>query len=344
MKIGLVSSITPFVNGGDRFIHEWLSRKLTESRHQVETITLPFIDDPNTMLLQIAAFRLINLDAFDRVITFRPPAHVVRHRYKVIWFIHHFRALYEFWDTPYCNVPHTSAGESLRAAIHAADFRSLSEAKKVFTNSEVVRDRLKKFNGIDGTVVYPPIEAPERFVCEDWGDEIVIICRISAHKRQHLAIEAMKWVQTPVRLRIAGTGIEPRYLAQLNEQRSSNHLEARVTLDIRWISESEKASLLSTCLAAVYLAYDEDSYGYSTIEAAHARKATIGLTDGGGISEFIVDGVNGMLVQPEPKAIAAAFDRLWSDRALARRLGQAANARIDELGIGWNNVLKAMLL
>jgi len=343
MKVALVSSAIPLVLGGGRFIVEWLASKLSDSGHHVETIFIPFVDDPSSLIRQMTAFRMLNLDACDRVITFRPPAHLVQHRHKIVWFIHHLRSLYDLWDTPYCNIPHNPAGEALRAAVHAADTRALREAKHVFTNSRVVRNRLKQFNGLEGQVVYPPVKEAERFACNDWGDEIVIICRVSRHKRQHLAIEAMKWVRTPVRLRIAGTGIEPEYMAHLEELISDADLKGRVSLEYRWISEDEKASLLGDCLAAVYLAFDEDSYGYPTVEAAHARKATIGLSDGGGISEFVADGINGLVVDPEPQAIAAAFDRLWADRALARRLGEAAHARIDELGINWDSVLRMML-
>jgi glycosyltransferase involved in cell wall biosynthesis len=343
MRIGVLSSIVPLVDGGGRFIVEWLARKLSEEGHEVETILIPFDDSPHSLLRQMTAFRLINLDACDRVITILPPAHLIRHRHKIVWFIHHLRSLYDLWDTPYCNVPHTQVGEQLRAIVHAADTRALSEAQKVFTNSHVVRDRLKRYNDIDAIVVYPPIEHPERFTCEEWGDEIVSVCRISSHKRQHLAVEAMKFVKMPVRLTIAGTGREPDYINHLRRLAADDTLKDRVTLDIRWISENEKASLLSVGLAAAYFAFDEDSYGYGTIEAAHAKKATVGLTDGGGVCEFIIDGENGLIVEPEPKAIAAAFDRLCNDQGLARRLGEAAHMRIDELGINWDTVLKHML-
>jgi hypothetical protein len=62
----------------------------------------------------------------------------------------------------------------------------------------------KHFNDIDGVVVYPPIENPDRLTCQAWGDEVAFVCRISPHKRQHLAVGAMRFVETPVRLRIAG--------------------------------------------------------------------------------------------------------------------------------------------
>ena len=42
---------------------------------------------------QILAYRLIDLaDSCDRLIAFRPPAYVLCHPNKVLWFIHHIRA------------------------------------------------------------------------------------------------------------------------------------------------------------------------------------------------------------------------------------------------------------
>jgi glycosyltransferase involved in cell wall biosynthesis len=48
-------------------------------------------------------------------------------------------------------------------------------------------------------------------------------------------------------------------------------------------------------------------------------------------------------VSPEPAAIADAFDRLYADRALARRMGEAARARVAELGIDWETVIGRLL-
>ena len=44
MRICLVSSYVPFINGGARFIVEWLEEKLREHGHEVERFYLPFID------------------------------------------------------------------------------------------------------------------------------------------------------------------------------------------------------------------------------------------------------------------------------------------------------------
>ena len=117
----------------------------------------------------------------------------------------------------------------------------------------------------------------------------------------------------------------------------------RVAIDARWISEEEKAKYLATALGIAYFPIDEDSYGYPVLEGAHARKPLIVARDGGGVTEFVRDGMEGFVVSPDPKEIADAFDRLWSDRALAARLGDAASHRVKELEINWPTIVEKLL-
>lgn len=344
MKVGIVSTAAPLINGGGRFIVDWLHLKLLEHGHQVETIYLPFTEEFDHILPQMAAFRMIRLeDYFDRVITIRPPAHVVRHPRKVIWFIHHLRGYYDLWGTQYCPLTDTPAHRAFRDAIIRSDNVALGEAHKLFTNSGVVGERLRRFNGIESEPLYPPILKPEMYRAGEYGDEIVSVCRVEHHKRQHLLVAAMAHSRTPVRLRLCGASASAPYIGELRDSARALGVEDRVTFDLRWISEEEKAAFLSTALASAYLPFDEDSYGYPTIEAAHAARCTVTVSDSGGVPEFVTDGENGFITEPDPRALAAAFDRLYADRLLARRMGEAARARIGELGIDWENVIGRLL-
>lgn len=345
MKIGLVSSAVPLIGGGGRFIVDWLREKLEEHGHRVEAVYVPSNEIvPEAILPQMAAFRMMRLqDYFERVVTFRPPSHVVRHPRKVVWFIHHIRVFYDLWDTPYRPVPDRATQRALRAAIIRADTAALREAHRVFTNSRVVGDRLRRFNGVDSEVLYPPVLRPELFASGDHGDEIVCVCRVEGHKRQHLLVEAMRHTRTPVRLRLCGVGTSAEYVRSLRRAAAEGGVADRVVVEDRWITEEEKAARLEHALAAAYVPFDEDSYGYPTIEAAHARRCTVTVPDSGGVTEFVQDGVTGLVAEPEPRALAEAFDRLHGDRALARRLGANAAERVSELGIDWGAVVGKLL-
>jgi len=344
MKIALVSTFVPFIKGGARNIVEWLQAELAQRGHDVEVVYLPEVDVPDLLFQQMAAFRWIDLSAADRVICFRPQAHLIQHRHKILWFIHHIRVFYDLWDNEaYRGCPDDERHRGFRDALHEVDTLAIREARLVFTNSQVVSERLKRFNGVDSTVLYPPVFEPERFFCRQFNDEIVYVCRMEHHKRQHLLISAMALTKTPVRLRLCGSSSGPEYSAELKRLIASLGIEHKVTLEDRWITEQEKVDFLADCLAAAYLPEDEDSYGYPSIEASHSSKAIITTNDSGGVLELVVDGVNGFVAAPAPGALAEAMDRLYSDKALAAEMGRRAQVRLQEIGISWPNVIERLL-
>jgi glycosyltransferase involved in cell wall biosynthesis len=292
----------------------------------------------------MAAYRWIDLTtSADRVICFRPPAHIIPHPHKILWFIHHVRVFYDLWDSPYRGFPDDDKHRNIRDILHRADTTALSEAKRIFTNSQVVSDRLQRFNKVDSEVLYPPIIQAERFHCKHFNDEVVYICRVEHHKRQHLLIEAMQHTHTDVKLRICGTSAGEPYVRELKDIVARLQLENRVHFDNRWISEEEKVQILSECLAAAYLPLDEDSYGYPSLEAGHASKPVLTTSDSGGVLELVKHGYNGFVTEPEPQALAEAMDQLYLNRANTRQMGLNAVQRIIELNISWQHVLERLL-
>ena len=104
---------------------------------------------------------------------------------------------------------------------------------------------------------------PSSFRCDGYGDEIVCVSRVEHHKRQHLLIEALHQHPTPVKLRLCGISCFPAtYSDELKALASRLGLDGRVVFEQRWISEEEKVERLAPALAAAYIPFDEDSYGY----------------------------------------------------------------------------------
>lgn len=344
MKIALCSSFVPFINGGYRNIVEYLESALKEAGHQTERIYLPHVDAPDLLFAQTAAYRWVDLSASaDRIICFRPPAHMIPHPHKIIWFIHHIRVFYDLWDSQYRDFPDDLKHRNIRSALRAADTAALNEAKQVFSNSGTVSGRLKRYNNIDSEVLYPPIANPERFFFRSFNDEIVYISRLEHHKRQHLLVEALKYTRTPVKLRLCGAASGKAYADDIRSRITADNLGGRVIFDNRWISEEEKAEVLSDCLAVAYLPFNEDSYGYPSIEACHSFKPVLTASDSGGVLELIQDGINGLIAEPYPQALAEAMDRLYLNRDETKHMGMNAHARTAELNISWEHVLKRIL-
>lgn len=344
MNIAICSTIVPFIDGGARFIVKWLASTMRSQGHKVEEILLPFSDDPDVLIEQIVGLRLLDVaGSADRLIALRPPSYVLPHGNKVLWFIHHIRVFYDLWKTPPYGPPDNAEMRSVRRALMTLDKISLQESRSVFTNSQVVGRRLLEYNGVESSTLYPPLFEAHRFGFRDLGNEIVYICRVEHHKRQHLAVEAMKHVKSAVKLRICGASWGWEYLDSMRNLVREFNMESRVTLQFEWISEEEKISLLSHCLAALYIPLDEDSYGYPSLEASHSQKAIITTSDSGGVLELVEDGDNGFVSDPTPEALALCFDRLFEDRKLARELGRRAEAKLRELNINWDHVVEKLL-
>ena len=343
MKIIVASTIVPFIEGGGTFIVDWLDRKLKEYGHQVETVKIPFSSHYQMMIPQMMGLRLYHLeDACDRLIAIRMPSYLLKHPDKHLWFIHHCREIYDLWNTPLDGMPKDPEALAIREYIKRADEVAFGEARRIHTNSAVVSRRLLEFNGVHSVPLYPPVLKPEIFRCDDYGDFLYYPSRICRPKRQLLAVQAMKHTRSGVRLVLSGKSEQASYLQEIQEEILENHLETKVTLVDDWIPEEDKVDYLARCLAVVYIPFDEDSYGYPSLEAHHSGKAVVACTDGGGTDELIVDGVNGFLVEPEAIKLAEQFDRLFEEKALAERMGKRGIERIQEMGITWDNVVRRL--
>jgi glycosyltransferase involved in cell wall biosynthesis len=344
MKVIVASSIVPLLRGGGLQIAHELVDALRERGHETDTLLLPHITDPDIVTDQLLAMRLLDVaDAGDRLIAIRPPAHLLRHPSKVLWMIHQDRGYYDLWGT-LMGAPHRTAQDHRRRdAVIAADDAALPEAQAIYTNSRIVGDRLRAFNGLESQVLYPPLGNPTGYRCDEYGDYVLYVSRIAMAKRQHLLAEAMAHVRSGVRLVLAGGPDSPGDLERLQETIAREGVADRVTLLSRWISEEEKRDLIAGALACAYLPFEEDSYGYPSLESYQSRKPVLTCTDSGGTHELVVDGETGVVAEPDPVSIAAGIDRFANDRAATQRMGELGHERANALITSWDDVVGALL-
>lgn len=84
------------------------------------------------------------------------------------------------------------------------------------------------------------------------------------------------------------------------------------------------------CLYAVVHPADMEGLGVSVLQAL-ASGIPVVASAVGGLPEAVRDGFNGLLVPPgDPEALAGALIKLLSDRAMARRMGQAGRSLVHE--------------
>lgn len=348
MRIAVCHPQTPFTRGGAEMHLEGLVEALRAAGHDVDVVTMPFKwYPPSEIVHQMASWRALDLSEangqrIDMVIALKFPAYLVAHERKVVWLIHQHRTAYELWDHPqYGDLRLHEDGEAVRDMIHRADRLALSEAKRIFTNSANVRDRLRRSVGLSADVLYhrsPLCEALLREEPAGHGDHILFPSRLEPLKRQSLAVDAMRHVRSGARLVLVGKGPgeEP-----LRRRIAEAGLQDRVEL-AGPVSDEELIELYRTALGVFYGPFDED-YGYVTIEAMAAGRPLVTCTDSGGPLELVRDGGNGRVVPPDPGAIGAAIDDLYADRHAAGRMGAAGRSELEARVPAWPEVAARLL-
>jgi glycosyltransferase involved in cell wall biosynthesis len=341
MQIALLNTMMPYIYGGAEILADDLEERLQELGHEVLSFQLPFPQSYQAQLITlIETARLLCFDEYDRVIAFKFPAYCIRHHAKVIWATHQLRQVYDLWGKENGLQP-GPVDESIRKIIKAADEEDIPLSRHIFTISSETSRRMMYYNGIHSTVLWPPLKNHHLYFTEKTGDYIYYPSRINSLKRQHLAIEAMRYVKSGVKLIITGLS-EGTYLNQLRTIIRTNNLENRVTLRNEWISEEEKRLLIANSLGVILIPYNEE-YGLVTLEAYYSSKPMITCTDSGGVTEFVQDGIDGFVIQPEPKEIAGAMDRLYEDKQSAERMGKAGLDDINRRDITWPSTIRRLL-
>jgi glycosyltransferase involved in cell wall biosynthesis len=344
VKVLVVNSLAPFLQGGAEELADNLVRNLNLHGAEAEMLRIPFAWVPTERLLEeMMICRNFKLWNVDRVIALRFPAYLVPFPQKTLWLLHQFRQAYDLYDAGQSHLFATERGAIIREAIRTADNNCFAAAQHLYTNSPVTARRLNHYNGFDATILRPPLNDPELFKGNDPGNYIFAGGRINSGKRQQLLLEAMLKVTGSVRLVIAGPPDSPEDALSLQRFLSKHKLADKVTLDFGFLPRQKIADYVNGALACAYLPFDEDSFGYVTMEACHAGKAVITTYDSGGVLDLITNKETGMVCEPTASALADAINRLAADRSLARRLGEAARERFLSLNLTWKSTVERLL-
>ena len=182
-------------------------------------------------------------------------------------------------------------------------------------------------NGID-TSACPP--APEKCL-NHWKEKFgkgffLFIGVLRYYKGLHTLIEAAALTKYPVV--IAGEGPE-----EINLQKKATQLGANNIFFTGKISNEEKSALLSLCGSFVFPSHlRSEAFGMSLVEASIYKKPLITCEIGTGTTFVNIDEETGIVVPPEDaKALARAMQRLHTDQALAKSMGEAAYLRYQQL-------------
>ena len=186
---------------------------------------------------------------------------------------------------------------SLLPGLREADLRGAKRVDQWIANSDVVRERIKRYYGRDSEVINPPVDVESFTPARERGDFWLIVSRLSAYKNVEIAVRAFN--EVGMRLIVVGEGRERGALEKVAHD--------NVTFTGR-VDDATVKQLLGSARGFIFPA--EDDFGIVCVEALASGAPVVALGRGGA-TEIVRDGVDGALVaDPDPAQFAAAVRRV----------------------------------
>ena len=225
-------------------------------------------------------------------------------------------------------------GPLLRALVHKLDAVALQPGaiRAYFAISGVVARR-KDYFPVGASVQVLPHPSNLEGLHGGPAEFVFTASRLDPPKRIDLLVRAYRRSRTTVPLCIAGDG------PQAAELRALAADDARIRFVGR-LNDDELVAHYSRAALVPFVPFDEDM-GLITLEAMAAGKPVLTVSDAGGVTEFVQDGVNGRIVAPQEAALADALDDLLANPARLVAMGEAAQR--TAASVTWERTASALL-
>jgi glycosyltransferase involved in cell wall biosynthesis len=334
VKVAVVTvrSASGEAGGAERF-YDALVGAFRQAGHDAQEVSVTADESTFDHITQnyLACYDL-DLSAFDLVISTKAPTWLVRHPRHVCYLVHTIRVFYDMYDTVF-----PDAGEELRAQqqlIHRMDNLALAapQCRAVFAIGSEVSRRLREWNGLDASVLHPPMWS-NTFHSGPSGDYLLLPGRLHPWKRVDLVIRAMRHVTAPLRLVITGAGEAEADLRALAAGDSRIEFRGRV-------SDAELVELYAGAFAVPFTPERED-YGYVTLEAFASGKPVITCTDSGEAAAIVESQRAGFVCAPDPKALAEHID--WLYEHPEERAAMSERGRAWVLSLDWSVIAQRLI-
>lgn len=302
-----------------------------------------------TYAAMLERFEAVDASRFDLVLSTQPPSFAVTHPRHLALFYHHQRVYYDLAEIYVAaGFTHPDLHRHATAAVRAMDRPHLERVTGFLTGSRVVADRLVRIQGIEALGVFDAgVQAPATVPEFPTAPAALCISRQEFPKRTELFVAAMHLLDR-VDGHLVGDGGRLAWIRYLDNEfaRGSRDPAAisdteswcntgvapsaapepdRATSPVRiWgrVDDRRLADLITASTCVVAPAFAED-FGLTAIEGMLAGRPVVVCRDGGGLTELVRDGIDGLIVDPTPEAIAAAIRELNDDPDRARAMGVA---------------------
>ena len=325
---------TSRAHGGAEIFFDGLSRAISDQNLETDLI-FEISDESSIAAIKKSYLKFYDLDfsRYDGVVSTKAPSYAVRHHNHICYLVHTMRVFYDMFETefPWADA-RLIADRNYIQQLDTAAF-SYPRTKKIFTIGWEVTNRLKRYNGLESTVLHPAV-LNDHFTQGNFGNYLFIPGRLHRWKRIDLLIEAMEKVSNKkIELNIAGLGEDEYSLKRMAKNNPNIHFLGRV-------ADSDLVKFYSGAFAVPFVPKSED-YGYVTIEAFKSGKPVITCDDSGEPAWFVKKSGGGIVSPPKPRDIAEAIDFLSSNIQSAEQMGQSGLNLIHN--INWDNIATTLL-
>jgi glycosyltransferase involved in cell wall biosynthesis len=197
----------------------------------------------------------------------------------------------------------------------------------VLANSFYSRESMLRAYGINPRVCYLGIDTDlfkDPLLQRD--DFIIGVGSFTPLKNIEFVIKSLSLVTNPrPRLVWIGNQSFPHYLDELKKLAKSLNVDFEPR---EKVSDNEMIDLYSRAAMMAY-APRLEPFGYTPLEANACGLPIVAVAEGG-VRETIIDGINGLLVEPEEKAMAVAIERIRNNKDYANTLGRNGRKIVEE--------------
>lgn len=246
---------------------------------------------------------------FDALATFGYSCHYLRHPKMIVYFLSHDKIAY---DAGYPAEGSLTPAERLGRKVYATSRRLIDKSlvkrlrteTPVFAASRNVARRLRNYWQISARgIIYPGGFDPSFYY--ESRDYVLYFGRLDwSAKRMNLVYRVAEKLPS-ISFLVAGGPVHPLVNpAVFNPPRN-----VKLQLFKGLCPMEEKRRIYARASCILFPTYDED-FGIVPIEGMSAGKPCVACTDGGGVTETIVQGKTGLLVPPKVESLAEAVSEL----------------------------------
>ncbi len=323
--------------GGAENLYERLIRALIEFGHDATQVEV-LIDESSFEGILEAYCRCFYLDLndYDAVISTKAPTYMVKHPNHISYLLDTIRLFYDMSDREF--KLNDKKRLKQRHLIHEFDKYGLSSdrIKRHFAIGTAVYERMRAlddyWNQIEFEVIHLPSKL-EKFKVPSSGDLIFLPGSLHRDNRPDLIIKAMKYVNHNINLIISGHGEDETTYRQLSQ--GDNRIKF-----VGWIDDDEIIDYYSRSIVIPFVPINKDS-GLIIVEAFKSKKPVITCSDSGVPFNFIKDGVNGFIVEPDPQEIAKKINYLIENPEESKQMGE--NGALEVQDVTWENAINKFL-